>query len=204
VPARRSVLLPLSLGALCAGWALAVQAAGDPRACVTIADDAARLACYDSAFERATPSQAAGPTGAAQAPEGAAVTAPASAPPTRPPAAPRTPAAAAAPVAAAPAPRNPEAEFGLTEAGKARKNPEKAAEKAREPSHITAVIISVQYRKYGEFIVTLDNGQVWEQNEPMPSAKVEVGDTITIKKGWLGSFMLVTAGHIGTKVHRTD
>ena len=56
----------------------------------------------------------------------------------------------------------------------------------------------------GQTLFRLDNGQVWEQTEPMPSAIVKVGDEVTVKKALFGSFTLVTAGRIGTKVRRVD
>jgi hypothetical protein len=111
-------------------------------------------------------------------------------------------AAHAAPAAAAP--KDPVAEFGLTEAAKQAKDPAKAAAAAAAPTSVTAKVISVRFRKYGEFVVTLDNGQVWEQNEPMPSAIVRIGDTVTVKKAALGSYALVTAARVATKVHRVD
>ena len=117
------------------------------------------------------------------------------------------PAAAATAARAAPAPaapKDPVAEFGLSEAAKQAKDPAKAAAAAAAPTSVTAKVISVRFKKYGEFVVTLDNGQVWEQNEPMPSAIVRVGDTVTVKKAVLGSYTLVTAARVATKVHRVD
>jgi len=114
---------------------------------------------------------------------------------------------AASPVRVTPAPaapKDPVTEFGLTEAAKQAKDPAKAAEAAKAPTSVTAKVISVRFKKYGEFVVTLDNGQVWEQNEPMPSAIVRVGDTVTVKKAVLGSYTLVTAARVATKVHRVD
>ena len=160
----------------------------DGASCVAMNDDAARLACYDRAYGR----NADGKT-AATATSGAAAAAAAAAP------------AAAAHTAPAPAaPKDPVAEFGLTEAAKQAKDPAKAAAAEAAPTSVTAKVISVRFRKYGEFVVTLDNGQVWEQNEPMPSAIVRIGDTVTVKKAALGSYALVTAARVATKVHRVD
>ncbi len=171
--ALRPAILALSVGV---GALASIPPAGamdDPHKCVAVADDSARLACYDRALGR-TP---AAKNGAPAAPPAAAV-----APP--------------------PAPAKVTTEnFGLTEAQRVAKDPARAA---AQPESITAKAISVGWRKYGEFVVTLDNGQVWEQLEPMPSASVKVGDTVTIKRGWLGSYMLVTAGRVGTKVRRVD
>jgi hypothetical protein len=164
--------------------------AGDPKSCASINDDTARLACYDAAVGRsprpAPATQAAAPAAAAKPAQRAA------------------PVAAAAAPAAAVAAKDPVAEFGLSESAKVARDPAKAAEAAAAPQSVTAKVISVRFRKYGEFVVTLDNGQVWEQTEPMPSAIVKVGDEVTVKKALFGSFTLVTAGRIGTKVRRLD
>jgi hypothetical protein len=181
--ALASMLAAVVLG----GASPAVFAAGDPRSCVTIADDAARLACYDRALGRS----------AAPKPAPVAATAPAA-----PAAAAAATSASAAP--AAPVKKDPVGEFGLSEAAKQAKDPAKAAEAAAAPDSITGRVMSVRWRKYGEFVVTLDNAQVWAQIEPMPSAVVRVGDTVTIKKALFGSYTLVTAGRIGTKVRRID
>jgi hypothetical protein len=167
---------------VCTMSALA-SSGSDGASCVAVNDDAARLACYDRVFGR----KAASSRTAAAATSAAAV-------PTAP--------TNAAPVPAAP--KDPVAEFGLTEAAKQAKDPAKAAEAAKAPTSVTAKVISVRFKKYGEFVVTLDSGQVWEQNEPMPSAVVRVGDTVTVKKAVLGSYTLVTAARVATKVHRVD
>ena len=182
--ASRMALGFLLAAALLGGASPAVLAAGDPRSCVTIADDAARLACYDRAM------------GHTAAPKPAPVA------PTAPAAAAAATSAAVAP--AAPAKKDPVGEFGLSEEAKQAKDPAKAAEAAAAPDSITGRVMSVRWRKYGEFVVTLDNAQVWAQIEPMPSAVVRVGDTVTIKKALFGSYTLVTAGRIGTKVRRID
>lgn len=166
-------------------------AAGDPKSCASINDDTARLACYDAAVGR-SPRPAAATSATTTA-------------------APAKPVQRAAPVAAAPATtaaaaaaKDPVADFGLSESAKVARDPVKSAEAAKAPQSVTAKVISVRFRKFGEFVVTLDNGQVWEQTEPMPSAIVKVGDEVTVKKALFGSFTLVTAGRIGTKVRRID
>ena len=96
------------------------------------------------------------------------------------------------------------AEFGLSEAAKQAKDPAKAAAAAAAPTSVTAKVISVRFKKYGEFVVTLDNGQVWEQNEPMPSAIVRVGDTVTVKEGCPWLLYAGNGRRVATKVHRVD
>jgi hypothetical protein len=50
--------------------------------------------------------------------------------------------------------------------------------------------------------VFLDNGQVWRQSEPDWWSPPQKGDRVTIRRGLLGSFMLVTADHLATHVRR--
>ena len=181
---------------VCAASSARASPGSDGASCVAVSDDAARLACYDRAYGRNAASKSAATAGAAAAATAAGAAAPKS------PAVASPTAVHAAPAAATP--KDPVTEFGLTEAAKQAKDPAKAAEAAKAPTSVTAKVISVRFKKYGEFVVTLDNGQVWEQNEPMPSAIVRVGDTVTVKKAVLGSYTLVTAARVATKVHRVD
>ncbi len=195
---RIAVLCACLVAGACALSARA-SSGSDGASCVAVNDDAARLACYDRAFGRNSASRTAATAGAVAA--GTRQRAAAAAAPKSPAVASPT-AVHATPTAATP--KDPVAEFGLTEAAKQAKDPAKAAEAAKAPTSVTAKVISVRFKKYGEFVVTLDNAQVWEQNEPMPSAIVRVGDTVTVKKAVLGSYTLVTASRVATKVHRVD
>src|SRR6187399_2388590 len=101
----------------------------------------------------------------------------------------------AEPVAAA-----PKARFGFTEKEVAR-NTGQTAESAA-PSSVTATITSLARLHDGKFVVTLDNAQVWSQSEFNSQADVGIGDTITVRRGALGSYLLVTKAGIGTRVRR--
>jgi hypothetical protein len=155
--------------------------------CAAVAGDAARLACYDQAFGRpdssATSAVLAAP--AAQA-------APVAAAPS-----------AAAPVAAVPsaaAAAQAREEFGLSEAAKRARDPEKARETM--PESITAVVAKVARRPTGEAIVALENEQVWEQAEPGTTVLLKAGDSVTIRKAALGSYVLVTPSRAAVRVRR--
>lgn len=51
--------------------------------------------------------------------------------------------------------------------------------------------------------VTLDNGQVWEyQDDPDPL--LSIGDSVTIKRARLGSFLLQTPAKLSHRVSRID
>jgi hypothetical protein len=111
----------------------------------------------------------------------------------------REPGAASSAAAAATA-SNPEADFGLTESAKRARDPEKAQEEV--PQSITSKVTAVSRRATGELVVTLENGQVWTQVSVDQRARVAAGDTVTVKKGALGSHLLVTAGRYATNVRR--
>ena len=70
------------------------------------------------------------------------------------------------------------------------------------PTSVTAAITSLARRRDGKFVVTLDNAQVWSQSEFNSQADVQVGDAITVRRGALGSYLLVTKAGIGTRVKR--
>ena len=46
----------------------------------------------------------------------------------------------------------------------------------------------------------MDNGLVWSQLERDTTAEVAVGDTVTVRAGVLGSYILTTRGGVRTKV----
>ena len=105
---------------------------------------------------------------------------------------------AAPAAAAAPAPQ-----FGYTEKEVARNTPQsEAATKPPAPTSITAAVTSLDRLHDGKFVVTLDNTQVWSQSEFNSQADVEVGDTVKVRRGALGSYLLVTKAGIATRVKR--
>ena len=155
--------------------------------CASVADATARLACYDQAFGKPTAAKAAhsGPVAASPAaPTGATATAAA--------------AAAAAP-SVAPEVKARE-EFGLSETEKRAKAGKTAAPEAADS--ITSKVASVGHRPTGEMIVTLEDGQVWVETETGSGARIKPGDSVTIHRAALGSYMLVTSSHVGTRVRR--
>jgi hypothetical protein len=148
--------------------------------CAKVADEAARLACYDAAFGRPAPAPAPAPAAAvAPAPAAAAVVAPATG-----------------------APASPEAEFGLTGAAILARDPEKAAAEERKPTALEATVTGLEQKQGGQLVLTLDNGQTWIQSEAGLNSRVRVGDRVKIRKAALGSFVLVTPAGVGMKVRR--
>lgn len=159
-----------------AGPCLVMQIAGGaepPADCTRIDDDRARLACYDSASGRASPS---GP------PATTAVSVPAAAP------------MAAAPASAAAAPTPMEETVALSERNFGLSAEQQAVGRV-VPKSMTATVVSVTAASHiGRWVATLDNGQVWEQRETTADARrPRPGDTVTIRSASLGSYLLTSS-----------
>lgn len=102
--------------------------------------------------------------------------APALAPPTPPPAAPQP---------------TPEDLFGrdaVTSEAMVRE-----AAGIERPESLDGVIARVTTTAYGKRVVTLGNGQVWTQTDSV-ALKLEPGDTVTIRRAALGSYLLGPRG----------
>jgi hypothetical protein len=188
------LILIFACSAIAMGLAPALRAQSLPeqmRACRAETDDARRLNCYDRAA--ATLDKA-----AASAPTAATATVPAR--PAVAPAAPVASSSAAAAPAGPPAASAPAgsgvADFGVSEGPLAVKR------QATGLKEITAVVTAVSARGRGELVLTLDNGQVWAQNEAVEYFPVNVGDKVKIHSAALGSYLLTTPAKRTTKVTR--
>jgi len=71
-----------------------------------------------------------------------------------------------------------------------------------EATTITAAVTRLDRLHDGKFVVTLDNSQVWSQSEINSQADVRVGDSVTVRRGALKSYLLVTKAGIATRVKR--
>ncbi len=131
--------------------AVAADATNDHmRACVSEADDARRLACYDKAMGR-TPGQP--------------------------------------------------ADFGLTPE-LIRKKQVQAGVSPAAPAKLSAAVTRVATQAFGRIAVTLDNGQVWAQQDDQ-EFPINPGDVVTIKAGLLGAiWMQHPSRNIQTRVKR--
>jgi hypothetical protein len=155
-------------------------------ACRALTDTPARLACLDRESAllvealRAKPPQPAAPV---------AVSAPAPVP------AP-VPAPAAAPPALDAAER-----FGLPKDLVAQKEVAAGA-RAADVEKIQARLSTLETAGGGLLVFTLDNGQVWKQALTSEQLLLKPGDTVTIHKGWLGSYTLHASSGRACKVER--
>jgi hypothetical protein len=188
--AKRFALSTAILAACAAGGAPAkdtdVRNALAP--CIDISSSANRLACYDKLAGRVSAPNAA-PVAASPAATSPAAASPAAASP-----------AAAAPVTAAPAPA-----AAPTEEDFGRSKVRKAASSGAPPEikSITAKVAAFGRSPNHRTQVTLDNGQIWEyQDDPDPL--LSIGDSVTIKRATLGSFILQTPTKLSHRVSRID
>jgi len=59
-------------------------------------------------------------------------------------------------------------------------------------------------RSTGQYRITFEDGQVWEETQHTGGAPPEVGDTVTIKRGLLGSYFLSRNVGLVLRVKRID
>jgi hypothetical protein len=174
----------------------AVIGADRTHRCASIASDVERLACYDAAFGRSSsaPERAGGETNAAPAA-------------TSMPNASRTPgvvastataSGVASPTSADNASARAREDFGLSEVDKRARKPSVEPELAT----ITSTLSKISSRPTGELVLTLGDGQVWTQVQTDTRFRAREGDTVTIRKASLGSFMMVGPDRIATRVRR--
>ena len=96
--------------------------------------------------------------------------------------------------AAAPAaPSDSPADFGLS--GVQKQSPKQRVQA------LTARIVGFSRASSGRTRVTLDNGETWEMQDD-PDALLAVGDSVTIQRATLGSFLLVTPTKLSHRVRR--
>ena len=96
--------------------------------------------------------------------------------------------------AAAPFNPNDSAHFGLTQ---------RQLKQAPEgPTSIKAVVSQLTEDRLNNVSLVLDNGQTWTFIEPDP--RVRPGDTVTIKRAALGSYLMITPSRRSYRVERLN
>jgi hypothetical protein len=79
-----------------------------------------------------------------------------------------------------------------------------AKQRAGKPQAMTAVVTKIAQRPRGELVMTLDNGQVWVQNEAAAYFPLKAGDKVEISVGMLDSYVLWAPFKRSTKVTRIN
>lgn len=90
------------------------------------------------------------------------------------------------------------ADFGVNN------GPLQAKQQAGKPQAITAVVTKIAQRPRGELVMTLDNGQVWVQNQAAAYFPLKPGDKVEISLGLLDSYVLWAPFRRSTKVTRVN
>jgi hypothetical protein len=185
---RAQVLLWVLIGVgVCGG---AVAADGLPpslRACMKETDSARRLACFDR--ESALLAGESAPVAHQVDPVPARSAAPA-------PAAPVATAAATVGAAAATT-QSATDKFGYR-GNMARADVDKKKEAEQGGEELTAKVTAVETLPNGGLLLTLDNGQMWQQKTADRGMRIKVGEQITIKHGMLNSFLLTSESGKGS------
>ena len=205
----RSAGVGLVLAGLATSMSLA-QTAESPSPCASVTDDKSRLQCYDAEHamrmrKGSVPSAAATAPAPAQAPSAAVpLPAPAASQPV-PPAMPARAPVARAPVAAAPAPAAPGTATSASDFG-SETLPARAAKdasgKAVPKEVLVARVAAVSGRGKGDYRIELDNGQIWKESDRTGGEAPQVGETITVKPGMMGTYFLAGDSGLALRVKR--
>jgi len=170
------------LSSLAVSAALAQSLPPSVAACTSEKDSLARLVCFDREVAKYTQTS----TRVAPTPATPTVSTP-----------PAPPVAVSPPTAPSPSADD----FGVS--GKLARQREAAKEEvAPVVKELHASVTKISSKPYGELVLTLDNGQVWEQIEKKSSFVIKVGDGIVIKPGTFGSFLLSTTEGATSRVRR--
>jgi hypothetical protein len=81
-------------------------------------------------------------------------------------------------------------------------SPANDAARREQSNYSFSALVSGLERSGDRFVATLDNGQVWSQTETNTRIDVRVGDTVTIRRGALGSYLLSDGEGLATRVKR--
>jgi hypothetical protein len=174
---RLAVLVGLA-GAMAAP--VAAQTPNDLMACISIARDSERLACYDAAVAKASPlaaqmsEQRAKETARIAAEEAAAAEAAAKA---------KAEADAAARAAQA------KAEFGA-EGVTSKKVSERTKPDPDEITKLDATLTDILTNREGKYVFLLDNGQLWRQVSTEAGLNIKPGDAVVVEKSTMGGYKL--------------
>ncbi len=176
---RQSAVLAVAL--LLAAPAVAAELPPEVIRCASVARDADRLACYDSAIAaasaevRAIAEQRARESARIAAEEKAAAEAAAK---------------AKAEQAAAERARRKKEDFGA-EAIASRGDAVRAANAAEEIQEIEAGVAEVLTNRAGLGVFVLDNGQMWRQADTQALPNIRTGDRVQVTRALLGGYNIV-------------
>jgi hypothetical protein len=173
-------------------WGAHLSLAQSTTDCSAVAEDMARLKCYD---EQAALKKKAAATSTAD-------TAATPAAPARSQPASKTPTASTA--ASTPHAATPSSDFGLDPEAVRRKQAAAHPDAPQAPEQIVGRVKSVVTKPRGQYRITLEDGQVWEETQHTGGSPPEAGDSVIIKRGMLGSYFLSRSVGLALRVKRID
>jgi hypothetical protein len=103
---------------------------------------------------------------------------------------------------AASLPQRKRDEFGMTAAIAERKDPSAPKAPLIDTELLDAKIAGLRQGSHGEYTFTLDNGQVWVEQEFRPGERFRVGESVQIRHGFMSSLWLSASDHRMTRVKR--
>lgn len=172
------------------------QSSSTENPCTQIEDDAARLACFDRAFQPADESEElletaqSGDIRANDVPQSSRAEVDTEG----------VGEVDVAPAVSTAVAREAKVEPAPVETfGAARKDPPPVA-----PTELSGIVSRVTQRARGQHVVHLENGQVWQENFASRYFPVDPGDTVVIKKRRFGGYRLVTESGKGFRVERVQ
>lgn len=182
---RQSAWLLLAAAAIPAGYvsAGAAQVSEGVRACMIENDDARRLACYDRELNRHAAKDSVATTVAT------------------PPAKPAAVSASTTSASTAVNTASPDG-FGVRGSEVARQRDQQQRRDNPGGEQLTAKVTAISQQPRGELVMTLENGQVWQQKQSGSYFPLKVGDRISIASGALGSYRLSAPSGRSTAVSR--
>lgn len=93
-------------------------------------------------------------------------------------------------------------EFGLTQRAVEESKP--AAEREQTIDRVEARVIEVRTIQWGQRLLTLDNGHIWQVTDGGSRGFLKAGDRVTIRRALMGSHILSTPGGVGLRVRRVN
>ncbi len=98
-----------------------------------------------------------------------------------------------------------QSEATVQEAQPSQRQDESPNAKRDRPKEYTATVVAIHERPLGQKAATLDNGEIWSEQYASRAFLVNVGDTVTMKKGILSSsYRLIAPGGRGYKMTLLD
>lgn len=92
------------------------------------------------------------------------------------------------------------AAFGL-DRKEVPRNPGQSQDEA-DPERVQGKVARVSHGNAGQRVITLDGGQTWITTEAIAGAQMRPGDTVTLRKGLMGNYILTTQGGGVVRVKR--